>query len=232
MLVNVKYGIPGQVRPISYSNARECVLFWTEIPLDPDEPPDGAGHVLLNCCTFELYTYAAVRAKHAHTPDMVQEIVLLIAVAPSPSDVPMLKLELDPEGEVALTRILDRDASFIPLLESDFLGYAPCATEPDEELMSADEAAARQKEKFTQVIRNIEAYVAQTEADLAADAAELTGLCAVGSAELLEQEGLDEDEEAHAKMWVHLEDAKEKLKASRKTWTESYGPWVKQHSFK
>jgi hypothetical protein len=102
------------------------------------------------------------------------------------------------------------------LLESDILGYAPRATEPEEELMSADEAKARQKEKFMKAIQNVEVYVAQTEDELA-------GLRAVGSPELLEQEGLDRDEEAHAKMLVHLEDAKEKLKALRKTWTESYG---------
>jgi hypothetical protein len=73
----------------------------------------------------------------------------LMAAAPTPEGVPMLKFEPDAEGEAALQRILDRDASVIPPRESDFLGYAPRATEPDEELMSADEAAARQKEKFT-----------------------------------------------------------------------------------
>ncbi|KAJ7811852.1 hypothetical protein B0H13DRAFT_514644 [Mycena leptocephala] len=130
MLVNVKYAIPGQVRPIIYSDARECVLFWTEIPQDPDEPPDavpdGAGHVFLNCRTFELYTYDGTHAKHAHAPpDTVKEILLLVAGAPTPEGAPMLKLEPDAEGEAALQRILDRDASIIPLLESDFLGYAP-----------------------------------------------------------------------------------------------------------
>jgi 5-bromo-4-chloroindolyl phosphate hydrolysis protein len=91
--------------------------------------------------------------------------------------------------------------------------------------MSVGEAEARQKEKFMQTIRNIEACVVQTEEELTADAVELADLRAVGS--LLEQEGLDKDEEAHAKIRVHLEDAKEKLKALRKTWTESYGPWVR-----
>ncbi|KAJ7910790.1 hypothetical protein B0H13DRAFT_2272295 [Mycena leptocephala] len=106
ILVNVKYAIPGQVRPIIYSYVRECVLLWNEIPQDPDEPPDavpdGAGHVfLLNCRTFELYTYDATRAKHA--PDPVEEIVLLVAAAPTSEGVPMLKLSPDPEGEAALT---------------------------------------------------------------------------------------------------------------------------------
>jgi hypothetical protein len=38
--------------------------------------------------------------------------------------------------------------------------------------------------------------------------AELADLRAVGSPELLEQERLDKDKEAHAKMRLHLEDAK------------------------
>jgi hypothetical protein len=93
--------------------------------------------------------------------------------------------------------------------------------------MSADEAEARQKEKFMQAIRNVEVYVVQTEEELAADAVELVDLRAVGSPELLEQEELKKDEEAHAEMRVHLEDARERVKALRKAWTESYGPWVK-----
>jgi hypothetical protein len=55
------------------------------------------------------------------------------------------------------------------------------------------------------------------EEEFAADAAELTELRAVGSPELLEQKGLDKDDETHAKMPVHLEDAKERLKTLRKT---------------
>ncbi|KAJ7831575.1 hypothetical protein B0H13DRAFT_2289245 [Mycena leptocephala] len=183
MLMNVKYAIPGQVRPIIYSDVRETLM-----------------------------SHDATRASHAHAaPDTVEEIVLLVAAAPTPEGVPMVKLEPDAEGEAALARILERDASVIPLLESDFLGYAPRATEPDEGLMSADEAKARQKEKFMQAIRNVEAYVPQTE-ELKANARELADLRAVGSPELLEQEGLDKDKEANAQMRVHLEDAKEKLK--------------------
>ncbi|KAJ7831568.1 hypothetical protein B0H13DRAFT_253117 [Mycena leptocephala] len=140
---------PGQVRPIIYSDARECILFWTEIPRRAARRHRYV--FLLNCRTFELYTYDSTHAKHA--PDTVEEIVLLVAAAPMPEGMPMLKLEPDAEGEAALGRILNRDACVIPLLESDFLGYAPRATEPDEELMSANEAAARQ-ERFTQAIRS------------------------------------------------------------------------------
>jgi hypothetical protein len=70
---------------------------------------------------------------------------VLAAAAPTPEGVPMVKLEPDAEGEAPLQRILDRDASVIPLLESDFLGYASRATELDEELMSADKAEAEEE---------------------------------------------------------------------------------------
>jgi hypothetical protein len=103
--------------------------------------PDGPGHVFLfNCRTFELYTFDATRAKHA-APHTVEEIVLLVASALTPKG----RLEPDAEGEAVLQRILDRDATVIPLLESDFRGYALRATELDEELMSADEAKARRE---------------------------------------------------------------------------------------
>ncbi|KAJ7752885.1 hypothetical protein B0H16DRAFT_780883 [Mycena metata] len=32
MLVNVKYAIPGEVRPIMFSTARESVVFWNRVP--------------------------------------------------------------------------------------------------------------------------------------------------------------------------------------------------------
>ncbi|KAJ7910783.1 major facilitator superfamily domain-containing protein [Mycena leptocephala] len=146
MLVNVKYAIPGQVRRLIYLDARECVLFWTEILLDPGP------------ATSSSSTAARDRAARRHSTD-AQECAHGEAQA-------------ERRGREALQRILDCDATVIPLLESDFLGYAPHATEPDEELIRVDEAAARQKEKLRHAIRNIEAYVAQTEEELAADAAE------------------------------------------------------------
>ncbi|KAJ6551537.1 hypothetical protein B0H19DRAFT_1158070 [Mycena capillaripes] len=229
MLVNVKYGIPGEVRPIMYSDARESVVFSTEIPTDPDAPddaPDGAGHVfLLNCRTFELYTYDPARPEHA--PDTIEELALLIAAAPTPEGVPMVQLQPDPDGEAALQRVLARDATVIPLLESDFLGYAPRATEPEQELVSADAAAEAQKQKLAEAIRKVRAYVVETEAELALDEAELADLRTDGSPELQDKEdGVRLDEEAHAQMRVALEEAKAKLKIWEHLWTESYGPWV------
>ena len=73
-------------------------------------------------------------------------LLLLVAAAPTPAGVPMLKLEPDPDGAAALARILARDPAVIPVLEEEFLGYAPRATERAEELLSADAAHARHKE--------------------------------------------------------------------------------------
>jgi hypothetical protein len=36
MLVSVQYGMPGEVRPIMYSDTRESVLFSVELGHDPD----------------------------------------------------------------------------------------------------------------------------------------------------------------------------------------------------
>jgi hypothetical protein len=91
MLVSIKYGIPGEVRPIMYSDVREALLFSTEVPDQPDQPDsdpisntpnahtvqppkhtqdgDGAGFVfLLKYRTFELWTYdpdTSVSLQHA-----------------------------------------------------------------------------------------------------------------------------------------------------------------------
>ncbi|KAK7024786.1 hypothetical protein R3P38DRAFT_2530349 [Favolaschia claudopus] len=231
MLVNVKFGIPGEVKPIMYSDARQSVLFSTEVPTDPEMPgsdsrADGAGYVfLLNCKTFEIWTYDPERGENA--PDTIEELVLLVGAAPTPEGVPMKKLEPEPEGEAALKRILDRDPTVISLLEDEFLGYAPRATERDEELVDANKAAAKHKEKFAEAIRDLREYVRETEVELAKDEMELRELRETGSTEWEDEEkGFRLDEEAHMQMRAALEDTKEKLEDWERLWTESYGPWV------
>ncbi|KAJ7304519.1 hypothetical protein DFH08DRAFT_945155 [Mycena albidolilacea] len=247
MLVNVKYGIPGEVRPIMYSDAREMLLFSTEVLDQPDESDsdsgapeartaqpqkpaqdgDGAGFVfLLNCRTFELWTYDPdVSTSPQNAPSTIQELVLLVAAAPTPAGVPMLKLEPDPEGEAALARILARDPTVIPVLEEEFLGYAPRATERAEELLSADDVHARHKEKWGDAILKLRVYVKETETELEADERELADLRATGSAELRESEGdnFRLDEAAHAQMRAALAETKGKLAEWERQWVEAYG---------
>ncbi|KAK7052059.1 hypothetical protein R3P38DRAFT_3305917 [Favolaschia claudopus] len=207
MLVNVKFGIPGEAKPIMYSDARQSVLFSTLVPPDPELPgSDGAGYVfLLNCKTFEIWTYDPERGENA--PDTIEELVLPVGAAPTPEGVPIKKLDPGAEGEAALKRILDRGPTVISLLEDEFLGYAPCATERDEELVDTNKAAAKHKEKFAEAIRDLREYVRETEVELGKDVMELKELRETGCAR-------------------RLEETKEKLEDWERLWTESYGPWV------
>ncbi|KAJ7227734.1 hypothetical protein B0H12DRAFT_1077648 [Mycena haematopus] len=192
MLINVKYGIPGEVRPIMFSDARQSVLFSTELrahnpdsaaPEGTPSEDDGAGYVfLLNCRTFEVWTYDPDRGSR-HIPDTIEELVLLVGAAPTPEGVPMVKVRPDPAGEEALQRILDRDPTVVPLLERQFLGYAPRPTERSEELLDPEEADAAHKEKFAEAIQQLRSYVEQTEKELRLDEAELGDLRETGSPE-------------------------------------------------
>ncbi|KAJ7181116.1 hypothetical protein C8R46DRAFT_1345257 [Mycena filopes] len=194
MLVNIKHAIPGEVRPIMYSVTRESLVFCVEMPDDDssdsgsDSEPesevgeDGAAHVfLLDCRTFDLYTYdpapppaadgAPTYAQHA--PDTIEELILLIGAAPTPAAVPMLRLEPDEEGAAVLQRVLDRDASVIPVLEEDYLGYAPRATSREEELLDANRAQRQETEALRRAIAAARATVRETEAELAREEAEV-----------------------------------------------------------
>ncbi|KAJ7166774.1 hypothetical protein C8R46DRAFT_1271718 [Mycena filopes] len=193
MLVNIKYAIPGEVRPIMYSVARESLVFCVEMPddfedSDSDSEPesevgeDGAAHVfLLDCRTFDLYTYDPAPPPAAdgtptyaqHAPDTIEELVLLIGAAPTPAAVPMLRLEPDEAGAAVLQRVLDRDASVIPVLEEDYLGYAPRATSRAEELLDANTAQRQETEALRRAIAAARATVRETEAELAREEAEV-----------------------------------------------------------
>ncbi|KAF7356025.1 hypothetical protein MVEN_00932000 [Mycena venus] len=196
MLVNVKYGIPGEVRPIMYCDGAgkgkdkegDWVLLSAEIPaeamedLEPSEAQpeeagvgeDGAGYVfLLNCRTFDIWTARRARRRR----------VLIVRPpslpSPSPKTSPCPNSPPDPAGESALARILARDASVIPLLESDFLGYAPRPTERAEELLSADAAHAAHKAKWKDAIERVREYVKEMEAELRGSEEEVGDLRAV-----------------------------------------------------
>ncbi|KAJ7085011.1 hypothetical protein C8R43DRAFT_1115407, partial [Mycena crocata] len=235
MLVNIKYNIPGEVRPIMYSNEREEVVLSIDLPaladlveegdevsssdkVDTDAAP--AQVLLLNCRTFDLYTYDVDKEGSLDdAPETVDELVLLIAAAPTPEGVPMMRLAPDPEGEATLKRVLDRDESVIPLLESDFLGYAPRATTREDEMVNPDKVDAEVREKFAEAIRNARTHIAEAEEELRLDAEDLKEL-----QQSQEAEDLDRDEEAHTQMRIAVAEAKEKLTEWEKMWKARYGP--------
>lgn len=174
------------------------MLFSAEIPAEAMEPlepsevqpengggvgEDGAGYIfLLNCRTFDIWTYEPAPNTSRPVPNTIEELVALVSAAssspsslPFPPNIPMSKLTPDPAGESALARILARDASVIPLLESYFLGYAERA----EELLSADAAEAAHRKKWKEAIDGVREYVKEMEQELRRSEEEVGDLRAV-----------------------------------------------------
>ncbi|KAJ7915009.1 hypothetical protein B0H13DRAFT_2324811 [Mycena leptocephala] len=127
MLVNIKYGIPGEI-------PAEAMEHPEPSEVQPEDGggggEDGAGYIfLLNCRTFDIWAYEPAPNTSRPVPNIIEELVALVSAAssspsslPFPPNIPVSKLTPDPAGESALARILARDASVIPLLESYFLG--------------------------------------------------------------------------------------------------------------
>ncbi|KAJ7097169.1 hypothetical protein B0H15DRAFT_33079 [Mycena belliarum] len=216
MLVNIKHAIPGEVRPLMFHPARDALVFQIDVPPDVEgKRPGGAQVHYLDCARFELWTYERTDVS------TVDELIILIGAASTPEGVPLVRVPPDPEGEAALKRILDRDETVITLLESAFLGYAPRATVREEELQSADAADQTQREKLADAIRRTQAYLKEAEEELELDAADLEE----GKEGGVDPATLREDQRAHAKIKIAVEDAKGKLAEWKRVWTSRYGPW-------
>ncbi|KAJ7466140.1 hypothetical protein B0H11DRAFT_2048583 [Mycena galericulata] len=235
MLVNVKYAVPGEVRPLMYSAAREELVFQIDMGVPPEEGLEaekgaeaeedtgGAQVLLLNCRTFELWAYDGVSSPTA-PPETIDELALLIASAPAPDALPgMTRLSPDPDGEAALARILARDESVIPLLESDFLGYAPQPTTPEDELVNADEADAGRRTRLAETISTSAEYIRRAEEELRLQERDLV--------EASEGEGdseaaralFEQDKVAHAEMRAAIDEAKVRLAELAEVWRANGG---------
>ncbi|KAJ7750104.1 hypothetical protein DFH07DRAFT_1062214 [Mycena maculata] len=226
MLVNIKYAVQGEVRPLMYSPTRDALVFQIDLSDGPGVGGEGAAEIfLLDCRAMTLWTYDADQA--TNTPDTIDELVLLIGAAPTPEGVPMMQLEPDPEGEAALKRVLARDASVIPLLEDEFLGYAPRVTKEEEELANVDEEDKARKTKLAEAITRARGYVAQAEEELRLEGRDLRALRAEqesGSEENIKAE-IRQDMTALAEMREAVDEAKAKLAEMEETWVARYGEW-------
>lgn len=247
MLVTVKHAIPGEPLPIMYSAEREEMVFQIDFTNQAREMREqgegealgpGVGVVdtageegegdagvaqvfLLNCRTFDLWVYDATQVgqgSSAHPPTTVDELLLLIAASPTPAGVPLIKVPPDPEGEKVLQRILDRDASVIPLLEEEYLGYAPRATTREEELVNADEAARATREKLREAIEVTREGIKEAEGELQILRGELdsalqeaAGAGLEGEAREKVREQLEADVKAYTELRAAVDEAKGKL---------------------
>nr|GAT57516.1 predicted protein [Mycena chlorophos] len=230
MLVNVKYEVPGEVRPIMYHPTEETLIFIIEREASDDEgnakegdgeQVGGAEIYYLNCRTFDLFAFDPDHAPNIPVPEDIEELVTLIGTAPAPASesIPLVQLEPSPDGEAALKRILERDESVIPLLAADFLGYTPKATTPEQELADPDEIDKTRRAKLAEAIQNAREYIRETEEELEKEAADVQMMRAKGQLPVTP----GDEEQAYAHMRAALQEAKGKLKELEAVWEGKYG---------
>ncbi|KAJ7056304.1 hypothetical protein C8F01DRAFT_1311057 [Mycena amicta] len=111
MRVNVKYAIPGEVKPVMYSSEHEALVFAVdredngdakprEAERHSDEEEDGSAEVFyLNCRTFELYAFDPEHAPNVPPPETIHELLILIGTAPPPAPSTILGQDTFPVHE-------------------------------------------------------------------------------------------------------------------------------------
>ncbi|KAG5652119.1 hypothetical protein H0H81_006256 [Sphagnurus paluster] len=117
MLVNIRYALPGETRPVLFQNDSQRFVFTTVLNPNRFFLFDGAANA--------LFRIKGARDESALVAIMAQGEHALQAAL-----IPMVP---NPEGDAALARILDRDGSVVPLLAEKFLDYTPVPTTPWEE---------------------------------------------------------------------------------------------------
>ena len=114
MIANILYNLPGETRPLLFSNSRDQFVFTLV-----DEPS-------------RFFLYDVNKQVLAEFDNVASEEELVMKMDEDPEVLPLTILSPNPEGESVIQRILERDESVIPVAES-FLGYTPQATEPSQE---------------------------------------------------------------------------------------------------
>lgn len=126
LIVNVRYAIPGEARPLMFNNALEAFFFDVA---ERGSRPDNAAKESPRQLYFmdwkgeELYLVEGAST--------VKEVAQQMIAGGGLDAVRMKKLEADEEGEKVLERVLERDETVLPTLVEKYLGYTPA---PSEEL--------------------------------------------------------------------------------------------------
>ncbi|KAJ7056350.1 hypothetical protein C8F01DRAFT_1155847 [Mycena amicta] len=185
MLVNVKYAIAGEVKPVMYSSEHEALVFAVdredngdakprEAARHEDEEEEGSAEVFyLNCRTFELYAFDPEHAPNVPPPETIDELLMLIGTAP-------LRLPHPPPS---------RSSASLPTTLVE-----PRATTLQEELIKAEE--------------NAREYLRETEKELKREQEEVKVL---REQEGLQTAEMVEEQKVYLQMHAAREDAKAKL---------------------
>ncbi len=115
MIVNILYNLPGETRPLLFSNSRDQFVFTLF-----KEPT-------------RFFLYDVNKQFLAEFDNVASEEELVLRMDEDPEVLPLTILSPNLEGESAIQRILARDETVIPVLAENFLDYTPQASEPSQE---------------------------------------------------------------------------------------------------
>ncbi|TFK20268.1 hypothetical protein FA15DRAFT_137099 [Coprinopsis marcescibilis] len=125
-VVNIRYAIRGEVRPLMFNDDKESLIFEVvergaerEVAsVNPKKEPDNPRQLYyLDWDEEELYAIT-----NAST---VRELSKKMIHGGGLKTLKRRRISPDPEGEAIIDRILDEDASVVPILEEQYLGYHP-----------------------------------------------------------------------------------------------------------
>jgi hypothetical protein len=123
MLVNIRYRIPGETRPILFSNERQSFIFT----------------LVENKRRFFMYDAGEQILWEFVGTESEEGLVRRMDADFGALESEMKKLVPDEEGEECVKRILARDETVIPVLAERFLDYTPEATHEWEENLTASQ---------------------------------------------------------------------------------------------
>ena len=128
IVVNVRYAIPGEARPLMYNNELEAFFFrmaerGTREDTTAKETPGQIYY--MDWQGEELYS--------VEEAGMIKDIAQQMIAGDGIQGLKLKRLEPDAEGEKVLERVLERDEAVLPVLVEQYLGYTPA---PSEELQN------------------------------------------------------------------------------------------------
>ncbi|KAJ2916706.1 hypothetical protein MD484_g3717, partial [Candolleomyces efflorescens] len=123
VLLNVRYGIPGEARPLVYNNELEAFFFevtdrGVRTDISAREKPR----------TIYFMDWKAEELYLVENAKTIKEVSEAMVTSGGLGGLKMRRLNEDPEGEKLVDRLLEEDEEVVPLLVSR-LGYMPTPSE-------------------------------------------------------------------------------------------------------
>jgi hypothetical protein len=128
IIVNVRYAIPGEVRPLMYNNELEAFFFHVAERGTREDTAANEGPRQIYFMDWQGEDLYSVE-EAGTVKDIAQQMIAGGGI----QGLKLKKLEPDVEGEKVLERVLECDEAVLPILVEKYLGYTPA---PSEELQN------------------------------------------------------------------------------------------------